>query len=335
MATVYGIMVSIYETISFKRETLMKKAERLHDMMLYLNDKKSFNLKSIMGRYSISKSTALRDVQSLEEIGMPIYSSPGRGGHYGILPNRLLSPIVFSMSEVYALYFSMQTLAAYQSTPFHLNAEGLKQKFESCLSAEQVEKLRKMEAVFSLGGGQSKKECGCLADILRMAVNEAVCEIRYVKKKAPKRYFAQFFDITSAYGQWYATAYNFQTKQPQVFRCDKILSVAPCTAYTPKPLSELLRSPKELFRGKAAVDFAVSVSAGGADIFYKEQYPSMALRREKENYCIHGFYNPGEETFIANYFMAFGETIVAVQPARLKSLLLERLASIEKHLAAV
>ncbi|MNM87604.1 HTH domain protein [compost metagenome] len=70
----------------------MKKSERLNDMLMYLNDKKSFNLKCIMERYSISKSTALRDVQSLEEIGMPIYSKAGRNGYYGILPNRLLSP---------------------------------------------------------------------------------------------------------------------------------------------------------------------------------------------------------------------------------------------------
>lgn len=69
-----------------------------------------------MERYSISKSTALRDVQSLEEIGMPIYSKAGRNGYYGILPNRLLSPIVFTIDEVHALYFSMQTLNAYQST---------------------------------------------------------------------------------------------------------------------------------------------------------------------------------------------------------------------------
>ncbi|MFV0411884.1 MAG: helix-turn-helix transcriptional regulator [Oscillospiraceae bacterium] len=313
----------------------MKKTERLHDMLLYLNDKKSFNLKNIMGRYSVSKSTALRDVQSLEEMGMPIYSTPGRGGHYGILPNRLLSPIVFSMEEVRALYFSMQTLAAYQSTPFHLNAERLKQKFESCLAAGQIEKLRKMEAVFSLGGGQSGNECACLEEVLARAVDGAVCEIRYAKEAAPKRYWVQFFNITAAYGQWYATAYNFKTKRPQVFRCDKIHAVTPSAAYAPKPLLELLPAQNSLFRGKAAVDFAVYVSARGADIFYKEHYPTMALHREKTGCCIRGFYNPGEETFIANYFMAFGETIVAVQPAGLKTLLLERLSAMAKHLAAV
>lgn len=53
---------------------LMNRSERLNDMMRYLNDKNSLKLKDITTKYSISKSTALRDIQSLEEIGMPIYS---------------------------------------------------------------------------------------------------------------------------------------------------------------------------------------------------------------------------------------------------------------------
>lgn len=53
----------------------MSKSERINDMMIYLNDKNFFNLKDLMDRYDISKSTALRDVASLEEMGMPIFQN--------------------------------------------------------------------------------------------------------------------------------------------------------------------------------------------------------------------------------------------------------------------
>ncbi|BBM59811.1 hypothetical protein JMUB5056_1396 [Leptotrichia hongkongensis] len=33
----------------------MKKSERINDMMMYLNNKETFNLKDIMEKYSISK----------------------------------------------------------------------------------------------------------------------------------------------------------------------------------------------------------------------------------------------------------------------------------------
>lgn len=74
-------------------EKIMKKTERINDMLIFLNNKKSFNLSDLMERYSISKSTALRDVQSLEQIGMPIYSELGRNGKYEILASSILSPI--------------------------------------------------------------------------------------------------------------------------------------------------------------------------------------------------------------------------------------------------
>lgn len=93
----------------------MNKSERIQDILLFLKDKNSFNLKDLMDKYKISKSTALRDVSSLEKIGMPLYAHHGRRGYYSILPNRLLSPIVFDMDEVFALYFSMLTLRAYET----------------------------------------------------------------------------------------------------------------------------------------------------------------------------------------------------------------------------
>lgn len=310
----------------------MKKSERLNDMMIYLNDQKSFNLKDIMNKYTISKSTALRDIQSLEEIGMPIYSNPGRNGHYGILPNRLLSPIVFTIDEVHALYFAMQTLNAYQSTPFHLSVEKLKKKFEGCISEGRIQRLRKIELIFSLGSYQSKNTCNYLGDILQMAVNESVCEVSYTKGEIRKKYYVQFFNITSAYGQWYATAYNFQTQKPQVFRCDRIHSVQPCDQYIPKPISELLASAREMFRDQTAVEFVVKVSHKGVDIFHKEHYPSMELYQENGEWYVSGFYNKGEETFIANYFIIYGETLLSIQPDSLKKLIVKRLETIKKHL---
>lgn len=312
----------------------MKKSERLNDMMIYLNDKKSFNLKDIMSRYSTSKSTALRDIQSLEEIGMPIYSNHGRNGYYSILSNRLLSPIVFTVDEVHALYFAMQTLNAYQSTPFHLSIEKLKQKFEGCISEHRIEQLRKMELIFSLGSYQSKNVCVFLGDILKMAVNERICEVGYIKGEVNKQYYVQFFDITSAYGQWYATGYNFLTQRSQVFRCDKIHSIKFCDKYIPKPLSEFLVSSREMFREKNAVDFEVMISGQGADTFYKEHYPSMELHQENGKCYIRGFYNKGEENFIANYFIIYGESLLSIQPSSLKNLVLNRLETIKIHLAS-
>ncbi|EAH2221526.1 YafY family transcriptional regulator, partial [Listeria monocytogenes] len=283
----------------------MKKSERLNDMMLFLNDKNVFQLSDIMTKYDISRSTAIRDVKSLEEIGMPIYSERGRNGHYQVLRNRLLSPIVFNIDEVFALYFSMLTLKAYETTPFHLSVEKLKTKFERCLSVEKIEMLRKTEEVFSLGYIKHNNQCEFLDVILQFTMEEKVCQINYDKKGIEKTYVVQFYNISSAYGQWYVTSYNFETKRMQVFRCDRILELEENHAFEAKKLTDLKSETDYLYKKKDAINFEVEIASNGVDLFFKENYPSMKLNQEQGRNVIRGFYNRGEEPFIINYLLGF------------------------------
>ncbi|HCJ4335966.1 TPA: YafY family transcriptional regulator, partial [Listeria innocua] len=305
----------------------MNKSERLNDMMLFLNDKNTFQLSEIMAKYGVSRSTAIRDIKSLEEIGMPIYSERGRNGHYQVLRNRLLSPIVFNIDEVFALYFSMLTLKAYETTPFHLSVEKLKTKFERCLSAEKIEMLRKTEEVFSLGYIKHNNQCEFLDIILQFTMEEKVCQINYDKNGTEKTYIVQFYNISSAYGQWYVTSYNFKDKRMQVFRCDRILGLKESDAFEAKKLVDFKRDAENFYKKEDATNFEVEIASNGVDLFFKENYPSMKLRQERGKNFIRGYYNKGEERFIINYLLGYGDKIIAIQPDSLREMLLNELGS--------
>lgn len=68
----------------------MKKTERIQQEMFYINEKKVFHLKELMETFAISKSTALRDIQELEALGVPLYVENGRYGGYQVLQNTVL-----------------------------------------------------------------------------------------------------------------------------------------------------------------------------------------------------------------------------------------------------
>ncbi|ECV6728738.1 YafY family transcriptional regulator [Listeria monocytogenes] len=309
----------------------MNKSERLNDMMLFLNDKNTFQLSDIMTKYDISRSTTIRDIKSLDEIGMPIYSERGRNGHYQVLRNRLLSPIVFNIDEVFALYFSMLTLKAYETTPFHLSVEKLKTKFERCLSAEKIEMLRKTEEVFSLGYIKHNNQCEFLDIILQFTMEEKVCQINYDKNGTEKTYIVQFYNISSAYGQWYVTSYNFETKRMQVFRCDRILGLEENDAFEAKKLVDFKRAAENFYKKEDATYFEVEIASNGVDLFFKENYPSMRLRQEQGKNFIRGYYNKGEERFIINYLLGYGDKIITIQPDSLREMLLNELGSLQNH----
>ena len=309
----------------------MNKSERINDMMLFLNDRSSFNLKDIMEKYNISRSTALRDISSLEEIGMPIYSQTGRNGHYRILPNKLLSPIVFNTDEIFSLYFSMLTLKAYETTPFHLSIEKLKEKFERCLPSDKIELIHKTEKVLSFGTVKQVNHCEFLKDILEFILDEKICRIKYSRNNVIEQYYIQFFNISSKYSQWYAIGYNFKTEDYKVFRCDKILNMEESTEYSSKSLSELMTSYDISLKKKGYTEFEIGISKAGSDLFYKENYPSMKLFHENGKYFIRGFYNTGEENFITEYFMNYGKNILSIKPFSLKNLIITKIKDLENY----
>lgn len=46
---------------------------------------------------------------------------------------------------------------------------------------------------------------------------------------------------------------------------------------------------------------------------------------------IKGFYNPGEEEFLANYFMRYGQYVRAVKPEGLKQMIQDKLEQLLSH----
>ncbi|TVY04164.1 helix-turn-helix transcriptional regulator [Cohnella terricola] len=308
----------------------MKKSERLNDLIRFLNNREFFNLNDLMDKYNISKSTALRDISSLEQLGMPIYSEHGRHGRYGILKNRLLSPIVFTIDEVYALYFAMLTLESYQSTPFHLSVNQLNEKFENCLSKKQIEQVHKMKKVLQFEMYLHNNVSRFLDKILKSILNESSCTVQYLKNSQKKSYHVQFFKISAKFGQWYATGIELNTNKYSVFRCDRITFIEEENNKSQFTIDELVSRSLSIYRSEKSIRFEVEILEQAMDIFYKEHYPSMKIENGNKT-VIKGFYNQGEEEFIADYFMRYGHYVMSVKPESLKQIIQDRVENLLNH----
>ncbi|MCY9517413.1 helix-turn-helix transcriptional regulator [Paenibacillus apiarius] len=308
----------------------MKKSERINDMIRYLNGREFFNLHDLMEKYNISKSTALRDISSLEQLGMPIFSEHGRHGRYGILKNRLLSPITFTIDEVYALYFAMLTLESYQSTPFHLSVTKLNEKFENCLSKEQIKQIHKMKKVLQFEIYQHHHVSRFLDKILKSILIESTCKIQYEKNKQKKSYHVQFFKITAKFGQWYAIGMELNTNKYRVFRCDRITFIEEAEIKSHFSIDELVSRSLKMYHSEKSIDFEVEILEQAKDLFYKEHYPSMTIENGNKT-IIKGFYNLEEEEFIADYFMRYGNYVISVKPESLKQIIQDRVENLLNH----
>lgn len=305
----------------------MKKTERLNDMIIYLNNLEFFNLKDLMYKYNISKSTALRDIRSLEQLGMCIYSEQGKYGRYGILKNRLLSPIIFSFEEVYALYFAMLTLKSYQSTPFHFCIDKLNMKFKNCLSKEQIKQISQMRDVLQFEVYQHSNTSKFLDKILQSILSEVSCKIKYLKNDKEVSYNVQFFKISAKFGQWYVNGIIIGKNEYKTFRCDKIISLEVENNKSLFTVEELIQNFFEYYRNVKSIEYEVEILEQAKDIFYKECYPSMKIEIGTKT-IIKGIFNLGEEEFISNYFIRYGTSIKSIKPESLKLIIYEKLRSL-------
>ena len=197
----------------------MNKSQRINDMLIFLNKKRQFNLKDIMNRYHISKSTALRDIASLETLGIPIYSDLGRNGSYKILSNDLLSPIIFSIDEISALYFSMLTLENYNMCPFDIDLQKLKEKFENSISEQQLSKITKIEKILQpeVRKTINNSQLRIILDIL-LHRQEEFFPIKYEQQSLQ----VQFIKLFNYKGDWYVEVLNKDTSQKEELSCQSI-----------------------------------------------------------------------------------------------------------------
>ena len=197
----------------------MNKSQRINDMLIFLNKKRQINLKDIMNRYHISKSTALRDIASLETLGIPIYSDLGRNGSYKILSNDLLSPIIFSIDEISALYFSMLTLENYNMCPFDIDLQKLKEKFENSISEQQLSKITEIEKILQpeVRKTINNSQLRIILDIL-LHRQEEFFPIKYEQQSLQ----VQFIKLFNYKGDWYVEVLNKDTSQKEELSCQSI-----------------------------------------------------------------------------------------------------------------
>jgi len=82
------------------------RADRLITLLLYLQINGKVTTTHLAGELGVSRRTILRDIQSLSEAGIPIYTQSGDGGGVGLDENYRFSLTGLHDSEVRALFVS-------------------------------------------------------------------------------------------------------------------------------------------------------------------------------------------------------------------------------------
>ena len=129
----------------------MKKVERINIIMRYINNRAHFTISEIMREFTISRSTAIRDIKEIEAMGMPLVAEVGRDGGYFVMQNSVLPVVRFTDNEVKALFIAFMATRN-QQLPYLKSRQSLAEKLLGLLSENQQDDLVLLNQILLLEG---------------------------------------------------------------------------------------------------------------------------------------------------------------------------------------
>lgn len=298
----------------------MKKSERLNQELIFLKGKKSFQLRDLMEEFAISKWTALRDIEELETLGVPLYTEAGRRSGYRLLPHALSIPIYFTDEESTAILFALQALQNLSTTPFDKSYRQIYEKLWAALSPQRQKELQNRLAHVAYLGVPSVTASPCLKAIFSAAGKRRFWQVRYRQKQAETLtlYIHQLFFQT---GVWYFKGYENTRRRWYILRCDCAESCRPLAPEQtpPFPFADETAIERSLARAQVrqeTLSFICRLTAAGREHFLKNDFYHMKLQTEAGGtFLLTGTIDPADLPYLIDYFISFGRGLQVLGPA--------------------
>lgn len=216
----------------------MQKVERINTIMRYINNRAHFTIAEIMEEFQISRSTAIRDLREIEQIGLPLVAEVGRSGGYSVMNNSILPPIRFTDNEIKALVVAFMATRN-QQLPFLRSRQSLAEKLLGLISKNQQDDLVVLnQLLFFEGTNPNNPDLLDLSDLPQPILEELIqlslyeehleiwlngvshliCPLRLYNEKSV----------------WWLEYYDFHHETKKMQTVDEIESVNPVQSYKNK-----------------------------------------------------------------------------------------------------
>ncbi|MBS7578331.1 MULTISPECIES: HTH domain-containing protein [unclassified Enterococcus] len=198
----------------------MKKSARIQQELFFINENKSFRLKDLMSAFDISKSTALRDIQDLELLGVPLYAENGRYGGYKVIHNALLPPIYFSENELFAIFYALQLLKLLTDSPFDDAYVNVYQKLLNTFPEDRQKKIQQMTDCVQYEGVLQIETTRSLGQLFSSILKNDLISMHYCRYgRVEKRIIPARLVLMEGY--WYCIAFDAVKQHFSKYYCFK------------------------------------------------------------------------------------------------------------------
>jgi predicted DNA-binding transcriptional regulator YafY len=179
-------------------------------------------------RLEVSPRTVQRYVARLQDLGVPVTSSKGRGAAYRLLPSYRIPPLMFNPEEAFAVALGLQALQHIGLTALSPSVVGVESKLERVLPAAIWSRMQNLSAALQLekNNWENKVDTALIAELAIAIQAKTQVKINYKNyQKSSSQRQVQPLGLVREGGFWFLAAYCLLRQDYRLFRADRISTV--------------------------------------------------------------------------------------------------------------
>ncbi|WP_068504193.1 helix-turn-helix transcriptional regulator [Paenibacillus kribbensis] len=197
--------------------------ERRIALMRILDSRKKYTARELAERFGVSVRTIQRDLDYLQQTGLPLYTETGPHGGYRALPNRLLPPLHLARDEAFGLFLMLQLLENIPDIPFGSVREHLSEHYYAELPQDVRDSIDQFKDHISFRMLPTHAESPYTSLILEAALNKRRVSMLYRSASGDKWTEVYPVGLYFDHGYWYMPAQS--RDRIILYRSDRVITM--------------------------------------------------------------------------------------------------------------
>ncbi|MDP5274262.1 helix-turn-helix transcriptional regulator [Chengkuizengella axinellae] len=295
----------------------MKRTDRIMAILIALQQRPE-TAQSLADKFEVSKRTILRDVQSLSEMGIPIYSMTGPNGGFRLMEGYQLSPLQFDSKEALTILFALQAMTRIPDTPFNQERWTVIDKIKAILPDETLQQVDPLLNHVEVEIPSRNYTTPYLTSLLEYTTESRWLNILYRSKNHTR--WLQIFPrrVYTAHGFWYCEAYSEIHQEDRTFRVDRFgeIEVIQSTSLNPPDLVDDLKRTKNT---EPPTRVIVKLNYKGALMTEQDPHIGHLVKNITEDEWEVDYMCPASEwDYSVHFFYSLGLNAEVVEPPKMK-----------------
>lgn len=202
----------------------VKRMDRLMAILIALQLRPE-RAQSLAEKFEVSKRTILRDMQSLSEMGVPIYSTTGPTGGFRLMEGYQLSPLQFNSQEALIILMALQAVTKMTDTPFNEARWTVIDKIRSSLPPHILEQIQPVLERTEIEMPVRNYRVPQLVELMDHTTNCKWLNIFYHSKNHQRWLVIFPKRVYTSHGFWYCEAYSVTHQEDRLIRVDRIKQI--------------------------------------------------------------------------------------------------------------